>query len=305
MKAIYHFFGKLPLSVLYLLSGLVYVLVYYAARYRRPIVRDNLLHAFPEKSAAERLKIEKDYYHFICDNFVEVMHSSSMTQQQLLDRIEFTNLELIQPYIDAQQSMQFLSIHQGNWEWVLQILSCKLGLPVDAIYKPLHSKLFEEIILTNRSRFGSNLIPSKHAMKELLRKRREFRAFIMTAEQAPIRRDKKYWQLFLNRPSSFYLGPQKIAELTKYPVFYLQVHRRKRGYYQLSFELIAEPPFEKNSFDVLDAYIDRIEKAVRAQPETWLWSNRKWRKKPVLDENSYFAKDFPMQLVKDPQAAKQ
>lgn len=298
MKAIYQLFGKLPLSVLYLLSKFGYVLVYYLIRYRRDIVNDNLLHAFPEKSVSERLDIEKNYYRFICDNFVEVIHSPTMTKQQLLDRIEFTNLDVIQPYIDAKQSMQFLSIHQGNWEWVLQILSSKLDVPLDAIYKPLHSPSFEAFLFKNRSRFGSHLIPSKNAIKELLRKRREFRAFIMTAEQAPIRRDKKYWQLFFNRPSSFYLGPQKIAELTKYPVFYLQVHRHKQGHYQLSFELIAEPPFEKNSFKVLDAYITCIEKSIRAQPETWLWSNRKWRKKPVLDENSYFAKDFPMEIIK-------
>lgn len=297
MKAIYQFFGKLPLPLLYLFSKLSFLLVYYLVRYRRDIVSDNLLHAFPDKTPRERQRIEKDYYQFICDNFVEVMHSPSMSKEQLLERIEFTNLEVIQPYLDAEQSMQFLSIHQGNWEWVLQILSSKLGLPVDAVYKPLHSELFEEIVLENRSRFGSHLIPSKNAMKELLRKRREFRAFIMTAEQAPIRRDKKYWQVFFNRPSSFYLGPQKIAELTKYPVFYLKVHRREQGYYQLSFELIAEPPFEKNSFDVLDAYIERIEQAIREQPETWLWSNRKWRKKPCIDDNSFFAKDFPMDIV--------
>ena len=109
MKTIYKLFGKLPLSILYLLSKFVYVLVYYLIRYRRDIVRDNLLHAFPEKSAPQRLHIEKQYYRFICDNFVEVMHSPAMSKQQLIDRIEFTNLELIQPYIDAKQSMQFLS----------------------------------------------------------------------------------------------------------------------------------------------------------------------------------------------------
>ncbi|MGK0442431.1 MAG: lauroyl/myristoyl acyltransferase, partial [Pseudohongiellaceae bacterium] len=51
---------------------------------------------------------------------------------------------------------------------------------------------------------------------------------------------------------------------------------------------------EKNSFEVIDNYVQAMARAINAQPETWLWSNRKWRRSPIGDDNDYFAADFPL-----------
>ena len=291
MKLLLATLKKLPLSLLYLLSDISYYLVYYIHRYRRDVVRSNLLHAFPEKDTAEIIKLEKSYYRFLFDNFFEMIASQSMTQNQLLNRFNFTNLELIQPYLDKQQSLQLLTIHQGCWEWLIQVLHLKLNAPVDAIYKTLHDANADAFFLQNRSRFGANVVPAEKAIKMIISKRREFRVFSMMADQPPIRVEKKYWKTFFNRIAPFYLGTQKIAELTQYPVFYFSIHRTKRGHYDVTFEPIAEPPIEKNSYNVIDAYIQAAERAIRAQPETWLWSNRKWKRSPSYDENDIFAEE--------------
>ncbi|MCR8924045.1 lysophospholipid acyltransferase family protein [Dasania sp. GY-MA-18] len=293
MKLLIALLAKLPLASLYKLSNGLYWLAYYLVRYRRDIVRSNLSQAFPDKSLAEIIRIEKDYYRFICDNFMEAIASQNISAEELASRFEFTNLELIQPYLDNKQSLQLLSIHQGGWEWLVQLLPYKLKAPVDAIYKPLHDDFFDAIFLANRSKLGTQLIPSSKAMKHILRKRKEFHLITMTADQAPIRKDKKYWQMFFNRPAPFYLGSQKIAELTQNPVVYFAVHRVKRGYYKVTFEIIAQPPYAKNSYQVLDNYIAAMQRAITAQPETWLWSNRKWRRSPSGDSSDIFAEDFP------------
>lgn len=292
MKLLLSTLSKLPFSVLYLLSDIGYYLVYYVIRYRRDIVRSNLEHAFPEKNLNNTIKLEKQFYRFLCDNLIETLSAPSMSQEQLLARFTFTNLEVIQPYLDKKQSLQLLSIHQGCWEWLVSLLHIKLNAPVDAIYKPLHSTFFDEIFLSTRARFGAHLVPTEKATKAIIRNRREFRLFTMTADQAPIRREKKYWHEFFNRPAPFYLGTQKIAELTQFPVFYFSVHRTKRGHYKVTFELIAEPPFAKNSYNIINGYIEAMERAIRYQPETWLWSNRKWRRSPTGDENDIFAEGF-------------
>ena len=293
MNKLCYLLAKLPLSALYLLSDLGFYLVYYLARYRRDVVRDNLSHAFPEKSQQALIQLEKAYYRFICDTFIETIAAINMSAEELEQRFEITNMEVIQPYLDQQQSLQLLSIHQGGWEWLVQVFQRKLNVPVDAIYKPLHDDFFDDLFLQNRSRYGTNLVPANKAIKQIIGKRKEFRVVTMTADQAPIRKDKKYWKMFFNRPAPFYLGPQKIAELTQNPVFYFAIHRVKRGYYSVTFEPIALPPFEKNSFQVLDNYVAAMSKAIAAQPETWLWSNRKWRRQPCGDENDIFASDFP------------
>ena len=294
MKLLLKILAKLPLTILYCVSSAGYYFLYYLARYRRDIVRDNLVHAFPEKSLIEIVSLERDFYGFICDNFVEAIASHKMSAAELSERFEFTNFELIQPYLDSKQSLQLLSIHQGGWEWLVQLLPVALKAPIDAIYKPLHDSVFDAIFLANRTKLGTNLVPSSKAMKHILRNRKEFHLVTMTADQAPIRRDKKYWQVFFNRPAPFYLGTQKIAELTQNPVVYFRVYRVRRGYYQVTFEIIAKPPYEKNSYKVLDNYIAAMERAIKAQPETWLWSNRKWRRQPDGNDGDIYASNFPI-----------
>lgn len=276
------------MSVLYGLSSGIYFIIYYLARYRRETVRSNLEQAFPNKDKTQIIKLEKKFYRFLCDNVIETLASTHMDQQELLSRFHFTNLEVLEPYLKEQQSLQLLTIHQGNWEWLLQVLTIKLQAPMDAIYRPLHDSFFDDFFLRLRSRFGARLLPAEKAVKALLKSRREFRLFSMMAEQSPIRRDKKYWRPFLNRLAPFYLGTQKIAELTQYPVFYFRIHRVRRGYYEVSFEQLAEPPFEKGSFDILERYIDAAERAIIDQPETWMWSNRKWRRSPMGDDSDFF-----------------
>ena len=51
-------FSLLPLRLLYVLSDCVYYLLYYCIRYRRKVVRKNLVNSFPGKS-------EKEIIHFL------------------------------------------------------------------------------------------------------------------------------------------------------------------------------------------------------------------------------------------------
>lgn len=68
---IWYLMSLLPLSVLYLVSDGLFYLVFYVVKYRRPLVKKHLADSFPEKSEAERLKIEKEFYSWFCDYIVE------------------------------------------------------------------------------------------------------------------------------------------------------------------------------------------------------------------------------------------
>ena len=49
LRFFFKLMSRLPFSVLYVMSGGIYVLLYHVARYRRKIVRKNLTECFPEK----------------------------------------------------------------------------------------------------------------------------------------------------------------------------------------------------------------------------------------------------------------
>lgn len=272
--------ARLPLSLLYGLAAAARPVMMSLVRYRRAVVEENVAHAFPELDAARRAEIVKDFYGHFCNVAVESLRGIRMPPEEIDRRVEMRNWEVLEPFIAQQQSMLFLTLHQGNWEWLVGAVARRLPCPIDVIYKPLHNQAVDRLMQESRARFGSRPIPFQNTMREMLRRRREFRVFSMVADQAPFKKDKHFWHPFLHRPAAFYLGPQKIAEATQYPVVFVSMTRLRRGYYQAHFEVLAVPPIPRGGDDVLIAYVEATERAIRAQPETWLWSNRKWKHSP-------------------------
>ena len=75
----WYLFSLLPFWLLYLISDGLYYLLYHVVRYRRRVVRKNLVNSFPEKSEAEIVRIEKEFYAFFCDCAVETIKQFSMS----------------------------------------------------------------------------------------------------------------------------------------------------------------------------------------------------------------------------------
>ena len=71
--AFFYLVSLLPFKLLYVLSDFFYILVYSIVGYRKKIVRKNVTTSFPEKSADECKGIEKGFYHFLCDYFLETI----------------------------------------------------------------------------------------------------------------------------------------------------------------------------------------------------------------------------------------
>jgi KDO2-lipid IV(A) lauroyltransferase len=53
----------------------------------------------------------------------------------------------------------------------------------------------------------------------------------------------------------------------------------KRGYYELSAEIITENPGELADGILTQMHTKKLEEDIIAQPETWLWSHRRWKYK--------------------------
>ena len=281
----YRLLGRLPLAVLYRLAWLGYLLLYYVAGYRQAVVRDNLRAAFPEKSAGEITALAKRFYRQLADTGVEIIRAGAMRREEFGERVTLLNPELLRRYSnDLRDSDIILTIHQGNWEWMLHGASAALGVPLDPVYKPLHNAALDRYIFEVRSRFGSRPLPMDQAARDILRRRREFRLFVMVADQSPIRRERSYWTRFLHRDAAFYLGAETIAKVTGFPVLFAQCRRPRRGHYEVEFHELAQPPHAADGHEITERYVRLAERAIRAEPHSWLWSNRRWKRQPPADQ---------------------
>jgi KDO2-lipid IV(A) lauroyltransferase len=267
---------------LYAFSSFLYLLAFYVVRHRHQVIREQLEKVFPDSSEADRERIHKQFLKNFCDVLVEVWKSVTMSEADMRARMQIVNLDVARRYLDAGQSLMFVTSHLGNWEWLLQGVTLQLGYPVDAAYKPLHDPWAERLMLKVRSRFGARLVPAKELLADFLKRRGIVRAIAMNADQAPVSTDKRYWTRFLGQDTAFYIGAEQIARATRLPILYVGVRRIRRGYYEVELKTLWDGREVAPPNAVTERYARTCEVDVLKRPADWLWSYRRWRlKKPL------------------------
>lgn len=280
MKYLLGFLSALPLPLAYLVARLIYVLLFYGFRYRRSTVQKNLRHAFPDKSDHERKEIERASYQHLCNLAIEILASTRLSQAAMTERVRFPNLTLLAKATDNFEKQAIvLLIHQGNWEWTLHAAMSAMGIPIDPVYKTLHNPFWNQYMLDARSRFGATPMPIDRVGKEVIKGRKRKRLIAMLADQAGPK-SAGYWRYFLNRPASFYRGADKLAQTLNLPVLFAKCQRTETGHYEVVFEEVSLPPHDPDPELILERYVVAAETAIAEQPETYLWTNRRWKKTP-------------------------
>lgn len=273
----------LPFWVLYGISNFLFFISYRLLKYRRHVVWSNLKNSFPEKSDNELKKIERNFYSNLCDYGVETLKLLTIDKNELSNRMKWKNPELLQPFLEKKQSVILLASHQFNWEWLLVSGSINLPLPLDFVYQKQSSKLFDEFMDASRTRFGAYAIERAQTGREAIRRKGITRAVSIVADQFPTF-EKKYWTNFLSQETAFFFGINQLPALTQYPVFFAFVIKIKRGYYTAELIPVANPPFKKESNEVINQYVQVTEKRIRAHPDNWLWSHARWKHKRQPNE---------------------
>lgn len=272
--------SRLPLSVLYLFSDLLFFISYHLVGYRKKVISNNLKNSFPDKTDEELKKISRDFYHNLCDYLVETIKLLTITEGELRKRMVFKNPEVLQPFKDQNQSMLLLASHQFNWEWTIAAANLWLPVQTDYVYQPQRSELVNRFSLLCRGRFGSKAIKRLEVARDLIRQKALVRAVSIVADQFPGHgNDKRYWTTFLHQDTAFFEGVNNLATMLGYPAFFGRLEPVKRGYYEMEFVKIGEPPYEKGSQIVVENYIKETEKVIQRNPSDWLWSHNRWKKK--------------------------
>ena len=274
--------SRLPLPVLYLLTDIFYVFVYHIWRFRRRLALQNIRNSFPEKGAAEIEKIARKSYRNACHLIAEVLKGASIDPVDLGRRVQINNLSVLRPWIESGRPIVLMTAHHCNWEW-LMLESCReLGVSVDAVYKPLRLRALDQFMLISRSRFGGNPLPVRNFLFEIRKRRQGARIIALVADQTPSAVEEKHWTQFLSQDSAFFVGSDKIAKILRAPVFFVGMHRLRRGYYKAELQQLSEPPYGVGGSEIIEKYVRTAEAHIAAHPEDWLWMYRKWKyRKPI------------------------
>lgn len=279
----------LPLPVAYGISDFFCFIIYHIMGYRKKVVRQNLSTAFPEKSKDELRRIERKYYHHLCDLFIESMILLHITNRQAMKRYRYTNPEVFEQIFESNRNTIVVLGHYGNWE-VNITFPLWSKFQTMATYKPLTNEHFNKKMKEGRERFGLEAIPMRQTIKRMLEESRKGKptALALIADQAPTDSETDFWVTFLNHETGIFLGPEKISKKINAPVIFLKIDKPKRGYYDLTATLLCDAPKETKEGEITKMHVRMLESIIKEQPEYWLWSHRRWKRKrpsetPLID----------------------
>ena len=276
----------LPFKVLYFISDLLYLVLYYIISYRRDVVAINLRNSFPEKTAEELKTIEKKFYRHLADIIIETFKLTHMSAREQNKRFTYSNLEIIDKLRDEKRDIIAVLGHYNNWEWPT-LLPYYLKYKIIIIFKPLQNKHFNDFINRQRSKFGIVLTPTSQVIREIInyKKNNINTLSVFLSDQIPARGDIKYWTTFLNQDTAVYTGAGKIASKYDMAIVFFHIQKVKRGHYNLDIELLHDHTAGLSEVVITETHVRRLEEIIKEKPEYWIWSHRRWKhKKP--DENA-------------------
>ena len=274
-----------PMWLLYILSDILFVLIYSCFRYRRKVVKENLSKAFPEKTEKERKRIELKFYRHFCDYIVETIKLINISDKALDRRIKLKSDFMNTKYKEGKNTVAMMG-HSGNWEWLSSQALKDNYLWVTAYHPMRNNPDFDRFIVRLRSRFGINQVTMNQTYKHLIKINNSGNLFMagLIADQSPPNPKNRHWITFLNQDTAVMEGPERIAQRTNAAVCFVKMIKVKRGHYELDYIPITDSPKEEKDLFITERYYEELEKQIKEQPECWLWTHRRWKRKRPEDK---------------------
>ena len=274
--------SMLPFRMLYFVSDLLYILMYYVIGYRKNAVKENLNLVFPNKSEAELRTVLKKFYHHLCDMVVESIKSMNISIDSMKSRYKFNNLDIITGYEKQNKSIILMCAHYGSWEWIF-ILQTYTTHRSYAIYKRLQNKYFDRLVKSIRARYNSYLITTKEtfSVMEEAKKNGVLSMSGFASDQSPKIDKASYWADFMGINVPVHTGAEALAKKLDMPVVFFSVKRIKRGYYEATFQTLAEKPKSFNDYEITDRFLKLVEAQINEAPEYYLWTHKRWKHRKV------------------------
>lgn len=275
------FFGRLlsflPFRLLYGLSNFIAWLLDSIIHYREEVIDGNLNRSFPNKSESERIKIRKAFYRNFSDIIVESFKSLSVSEKTMRKRFVLRNPEVFQDLYDRNRGLIMVMGHHTNFEWTAMSIPLVVPQNCYAVYHPLKNPRFNKLIVKIREQFGLKLFKMADTYPFMLNNEDGRPLYVFMADQSPHRGKIKYRTQFLNQNTPVHLGVENLSKKCDLAVVFIDIHRVKRGYYEIEANLLFDDTAEIEPHGVTDTHVQALEKLIQSDPPNWLWSHKRWK----------------------------
>jgi KDO2-lipid IV(A) lauroyltransferase len=260
-------------------------LVYRIIGYRKKTVRENLALALPHLSEKERLLVEKKSYKHLCDMFLEMIKTMTISVKEIEKRFVLKNVDYYLEMEKQGKSIALMCGHYASYEWSISINS-RITFEGFAIYKRINNKYFDDLVKKIRSRFKAYLITTKETVPTIEENNEKGikGLYGFASDQSPQVKQKTYWSKFMGIEVPVYTGAEMLAKKFDMNIMFMKIKKVKRGFYEMEFELLTDDAKSVPDFEITETFLRKVEQQILEAPEFYLWTHKRWKhrnRKPV------------------------
>ncbi|MEC3908691.1 lysophospholipid acyltransferase family protein [Tamlana sp. 2201CG12-4] len=268
----------LPFRLLYLISDVVFIILYYIIGYRKEVVTSNLNLVFPDKPQEEIIALRKAFYRHLCDMFLEMAKTISISETDLKKRFKIKNPEEFKRLEKLNKSVILIFGHYASWEWSI-VLQNYINFKGYAVYKKLANPHFDKLVRAIRSKFNTTLISTKETISIINQNEasgiKTITGFL--SDQSPRQSKDVYWGKFMGIDVPCFTGAERLAKNLDFSTAFLKVTKLKRGFYEAEIITLAEDSKAYSDYELTDLFLRELEKQIHEAPQYYFWTHKRWK----------------------------
>jgi KDO2-lipid IV(A) lauroyltransferase len=278
------FIQAIPIETCARLARTIGWFLYAVVKLRRDVVEENLLHAFPEKTPAQRDQIALAIYEHMILMVCEIAQAPrKIHETNWRDHVTVNDKEKLVGFLLDRRPAVLVSAHYGNFE-IAGYMTGLLGVPTFTVARTLDNPFLDRFLNRFREAKGQFIVDKQGSARQIDSVLAHGGKLVLLGDQHA--GPKGCWVDFFGRQASCHKAIAVFPLTAGAPL--AVVYGRRVGGKAMQFELgmngyldPAEPGTEMGGVKpVTQWYNRRLEEIIRQMPEQYWWFLRRWRDAP-------------------------
>lgn len=276
MSGLFRGLAALPYAWVARLGEGLGALLYRIPGQRKRILHTNLRLCFPDHTPAQREQLARSSFQHVIRSYLERGLQWFGSAQAISKMMQIDSaIELKDHY---EQPTLFLGFHFAGIEAGCMYYSARY--PVASIYTPMSDQAADTLAKTQRSRFGSQMIPRHGSARDILKILKSGTPVMLAADMDFGLRDSVFVPFFGIQTCTL-TSVSRLAQLGRARVvpFVTEVLDNYRGYKLKIYPPLPDFPSGDLQADAL-AMNQFLEARILEMPEQYYWVHRRFKRRP-------------------------
>ncbi|MCB2253521.1 lysophospholipid acyltransferase [Pseudomonas chlororaphis] len=253
----------------------------------RDVVRINLAKCFPQMDAAERERLVGQSLKDIGKSLTESACAWIWPAERSIALVrEVQGLEVLQEALASGKGVVGITSHLGNWE-VLNHFYCSQCKPI-IFYRPPKLKAVDDLLQKQRVQLGNRVAPStKEGILSVIKEVRKGGAVGIPADPEPAESAGIFVPFFATKALTSKFVPNMLAGGKAVGVFLHALRLPDGSGYKVILEAAPDAMYSTDTETSCAAMSQVVERYVGAYPSQYMWSMKRFKKRPPGEERWY------------------